>query len=99
MKAVYLTTGTPLVSDITQILEALLQASINEGRAIIERMRLEKGYALQDILQGLFEASVELDMPRMARHMLMPKLSDLEYRLSRGATEKMQIGEVCAAFF
>lgn len=96
---VYLTTGVPLPSAIDTVLQALLEQPLATGVAVLEHMRAEKGYSLVDILRGLFDATVELKLPRAARQRLMPMLADIEYRLSRGATEKVQEAALVGAFF
>jgi replication factor C subunit 3/5 len=98
-KAVYETTGSPLKEDLDALYSALMSAGFKEARDTLDRMRVEKGYGLQDMLKGVFEMSVQTKFPGAVRNQLMKNLSDLEYRLSRGAVEKIQSAALVASFF
>jgi len=96
--SVYLTTGQPLPEDIDSIYSTLLNQNFQASINYVEMMRNEKGYSLPDILTGLFEVSIEAQLPKEARQRLMPILADIEHRLSKGASERVQSGAVVAAF-
>jgi len=96
--AVYATTGTPLPADITKVLETLMTASFADALGFLDKMRVEKGYSLRDLLLAIFEAVVDIELPSQARHLLMPQLAELEWRLAKGSGEKMQAAALVAAF-
>ena len=56
------------------------------------------GYALCDIVTEITRLLVGLDLPDAAIGYLMDKLSNVEFRLSHGASEKIQLGSFVAAF-
>merc|ERR1719324_2154242 len=89
LKAVYLTTGTPLPSDLEALFGTLMQAPFAEALKVLETLRVEKGYSLADLLRGVFDLSVEIQMPAPA---------EIEHRLSRGATEKVQAAALVGVF-
>jgi len=98
-KAVYETTGSPLKEDLDALYGTLLTAGFEQARGALDRMRVEKGYGLQDLLKGVYELSVQTKFPGPVRNALMKSLADIEYRLSRGAVEKIQSAALVASFF
>lgn len=62
----------------------------------INTMRLQKGLALQDILGAVYEALQELELTPQTRITILDLLATLEYRLSMGATEKIQVSAMVA---
>jgi replication factor C subunit 3/5 len=59
-------------------------------------MKLQKGLALQDILGAVYEAFQELDLSPQTRIVILDLLATIEYRLSMGATEKLQVSAMVA---
>jgi replication factor C subunit 3/5 len=98
LKAVYLTTGTPLPEDLEALFATLMQAPFAEALKVLETLRVEKGYSLADLLRGVFDLSVEIQMPAPGRLRLMPALAEIEHRLSRGATDKVQAAALVGVF-
>jgi replication factor C subunit 3/5 len=98
-KAVYETTGSPLKEDLDVVYNALMSAGFKDARDTLDRMRVEKGYGLQDLLKGTYDLSVQTKFPSVVRNKLTKDLADIEYRLSRGAVEKIQSAALVASFF
>ena len=65
----------------------------------ISGAELKSRYGLQDLLKGVYELSVQTKFPGPVRNALMKSLADIEYRLSRGAVEKIQSAALVASFF
>lgn len=59
----------------------------------------EFGYALVDIVSAVSGLVAKLDVPEAAMSYLMDKLSNVEYRLSKGTSEKLQLGAFVGMFF
>lgn len=58
----------------------------------------ENGYALADIVTELSRLVAQLDLPDKVLGHLVDKLSCIEYRLSHGVLDKIQIGALVGAF-
>lgn len=56
------------------------------------------GYALYDIVTELSLLLLEIDLPEKVNAFLMDRLSNIEYRLSHGISEKLQLGALVGAF-
>jgi len=95
---VYSCTGNPQPQDIDSIYEALMKNNFSEGYEYINNLKKVKGYALLDIIQEITDKIFLTTFPDEAKSELFIKLSDIEYRLSIGSSEKIQVGALISAF-
>ena len=97
-ESVYLTAGAALPYVITNILESLLNESFEKAYNNLLEKIIYYGYALADIVRELFLKVTELILPDQVLSCLVDKLSTIEFRLSHGVSEKLQIGALVGAF-
>lgn len=95
---IYMCTGTPSPGDIHQILQWLLNQSFETAFDQINRMKIDKGYALQDIITGVAKYSSRITFHDEVSIYIFKKLSDIEYRLASGANEKIQASALVGMF-
>ncbi|TRY62572.1 hypothetical protein TCAL_00479 [Tigriopus californicus] len=95
---VYTCVGHPLKSDITNIVNWMLNESFNTAYSNIERLKTLKGLSLLDILSEVHLFVHRLELPQKIKIHLLIKMSDLENRLLNGASEKIQLGSLLSAF-
>jgi len=95
---VYTCTGHPLRSDITNIVNWSLNEDFSTAYKNIQKLKTLKGLSLQDILSEVHLYVHKLDLPTQVRIHLLIKMSELEARLMAGASEKIQLGSLLAAF-
>ncbi|KAJ7965533.1 Replication factor C subunit like [Quillaja saponaria] len=97
-EAVYLCTGNPLPKDIEQISYWLLNEQFSDSFKRISDMKTRKGLALVDIVREVTMFVFKIKMPSDVRVQLINDLADIEYRLSFGCNDKLQLGSVIASF-
>ncbi|KAF7816837.1 replication factor C subunit 3 [Senna tora] len=97
-EAVYLCTGNPLPKDIEQISYWLLNEQFADSFKRIYEIKTQKGLALVDIVREVTMFVFKIKMPPGVRVQLMNDLADIEYRLSFGCNDKLQLGSVIASF-
>lgn len=95
---VYTCVGHPLRSDITNIINWMLNEQFDIAYKNVSELKTAKGFALQDILTELHTYIHRIDFPVEVRVHLVAQLSDVEVRLCAGASEKLQLSSVLAAF-
>nr|XP_054749314.1 replication factor C subunit 5-like [Lytechinus pictus] len=95
---VYLCTGHPLRSDIENIVNWMLNEDFTAAFNYINQVKTIKGLALQDILIEVHTYVHRIEFPQKVRIYLLDKMSDIEYRLAAGTSEKLQLGSLVAAF-
>jgi len=95
---VYTCVGHPLKIDITNIVNWALNDDFSIAYNNIQDLKTVKGLSLADILTEIHVYVHKLDLPAAVRIHLLVKLSELEQRLMTGASEKIQLGSMLAAF-
>lgn len=95
---VYTCVGHPLKSDITNMVNWMLNEPMTTAYNNIEHLKTLKGLSLQDILTEVHTYVHRLDLPQKVKIHLLVKMADLEQRLLNGANEKIQLGSLLAAF-
>ncbi|KAL4569967.1 hypothetical protein LXL04_025616 [Taraxacum kok-saghyz] len=97
-EAVYLCTGNPLPKDIEQISYWLLNEPFTFSFQKISEMKATKGLALVDIVREVTMFVFKIKMPSDVRVHLINDLADIEYRLTFGCNDKLQLGSVISTF-
>lgn len=95
---VYTCTGNPLQSDIQSIVEWMLNDNFTDAYRKINDLKTLKGLALHDILTEAHLFVHRIDFPTNVRMVLLEKMAEVEYRLSAGTSEKIQLSGLIAAF-
>ena len=95
---VYTCVGHPLRTDISAMVNWMLNESFNSAYKNIQELKTLKGLSLQDIVTEVHLFVHRLDLPQKIRIHLLIKLAELENRLLNGASEKMQLGSLIGAF-
>merc|ERR1711934_407660 len=95
---VYSCTGNPLPADMQQIITWLLNSKFDEALHNIQEMKMAKGLALQDILTELEPYVMSIEFPMKVRVFLTEKLADIEYRLTFGTNERLQLAGLVGVF-
>lgn len=96
---VYSCTGAPLPADAEQITNWMLSDDITTAYNNIQQLRTSKGLALQDILTEVHKFMERIDFPPHVRIFLLRGIAELEYRLSLGTNEKLQLGALVSLFY
>ncbi|XP_005993364.1 replication factor C subunit 5 [Latimeria chalumnae] len=95
---VYTCTGHPLKSDISNILDWMLNQDFTTAYNNIMELKTLKGLALHDIMTEVHTFVHRVDFPPSVRIHLLVKMADIEYRLASGTNEKIQLSSLIAAF-
>uniref|UniRef100_A0A1B6DUV7 Activator 1 subunit 5 n=3 Tax=Clastoptera arizonana TaxID=38151 RepID=A0A1B6DUV7_9HEMI len=97
-ETVYTCVGHPLKSDITNVLHWLLNSDFATTYKNIQQLKISKGLALQDILTEAHLFVHRIELPQEVLVELLIKMADIEYRLSSGTSENIQLSALIAAF-
>uniref|UniRef100_A0A8D8S879 Activator 1 subunit 5 n=1 Tax=Cacopsylla melanoneura TaxID=428564 RepID=A0A8D8S879_9HEMI len=95
---VYTSVGYPTKTDITNILRWLLNEPVDLCYKKIQEVKIDKGLALTDILTEISYLVHRLEIPESMLVELVLKMSDIEYRLAAGTSEKIQLSALIGAF-
>lgn len=97
-ETVYTCTGNPLREEIQNIVDWMLNENFATAYKKITELKTRKGLALQDILSEVHLLVHRIDFPPNVRITLLSKMAEIEYNLSAGTSEKIQMSGLIAAF-
>jgi len=96
--AVYLTSGSPLPSDLEQVLHWLMNSNFAAATTSILELCRVKGYALADVLTELTAKLTTLELDPVTLALLLDGMSSVEYRLAFGTDETLQVASLVGVF-
>lgn len=97
-ESVYSCTGNPHPRLIERMTELLLTLNFNEIYQEFNSNRISLGFALSDILREIHKNVMNIEFPEKMKIFLVKRMSEIEVRLSNGASEKLQLGSLIGAF-
>ena len=98
-EAIYSCAGAPLPKDVDLILESVSEQTFQMAFMYVQGMMRENGYSLVDIVQGITDRVIcddTISCERMG--ILLDEFSNIEYHLSEGGSENLQLGLLIGAF-
>lgn len=95
---VYMCTGNPLPADVAAITQWLWNDRFPDAVRKCAEMQKRKGYATSDILQDVYRATTDLELPPATRMYVVDELAKLEHRLASGTTEELQLTALVSVF-
>ncbi|XP_054711562.1 replication factor C subunit 5-like [Uloborus diversus] len=95
---VYACVGHPLKSDISKIVNWLLNDDFVSAFKNINHMKTTKGLALQDILTQVHLYVHRIELAVEVKIHLLEKMASIEDHIAAGANEKIQLSALIAAF-
>ncbi|KNZ47471.1 replication factor C subunit 3/5 [Puccinia sorghi] len=96
--AVYECTGSPHPKQIEEIVESMMNEEFQTSFKRIQDIKINYGLALQDIISGIYDYLRTIVFERNAQIYILDQLSQIEHRLSTGATEKIQLSSLLGSF-
>ena len=95
---VYKCTGHPQKEDIKHVVNWSLNEDFTTAYNNIMELKTAEGLSLQDILTEVHSYVHRLVLPASVKIMLLTRLAELEARLMKGSSEKIQLGGFLSAF-
>ncbi|CAH7675323.1 replication factor C subunit 3/5 [Phakopsora pachyrhizi] len=96
--AVYECTGSPHPKLIEEIVSSMMNEEFQTSYKRIQDIKMNYGLALQDIISGVYDFLRTVVFERAAQAYILDQLSQIEYRLSMGGTEKVQLSSLLGSF-
>lgn len=95
---VYNCVGHPSKNDMLSVINWLLNDDFTTIYNRLIHLKTLKGYALQDIMTEVSRFVQMIDFPQKVLIHILEKLSDIEFRLSNGTNEKLQMSSLISTF-
>jgi replication factor C small subunit len=91
--------STPLQREIKELIELALEDRFSEARALLIRLFAERGATGEEILRAIHNYLPQLSvqqLPDREKLRLLEYLAEVDYRISEGASERIQLETVLA---
>jgi len=95
---VYICCGQPKKEDIRMVIESLVNDSFDECYRKVSHLQRSRGIALQDVITQLHLLVHKFDLTNNIKINILEKMSNIEYQLSFGGLEKIQLQALIGSF-
>ncbi|MEM0215391.1 MAG: replication factor C small subunit [Archaeoglobaceae archaeon] len=89
-------TATAQPEEIAQILETALKGNFVEAREKLSKLMLEYGMSGEDVIAQFFREITSSNMNEKLKVLLIDKLGEIDFRLTEGANERIQLSAFLA---
>ncbi len=96
--AIYKITATARPEQIHELIETALEGNFSASRKHLERLLLEQGLSGEDIVGQIYRAMFEIDIPEKEMVKLIDVIGEIDFRLTEGANERIQLESLLAHF-
>ncbi|WP_158058652.1 replication factor C small subunit [Halorussus halophilus] len=96
-EAVYTITATARPEDIEEMVGHAIDGDFSKARSILDDLLTDKGMAGGDIIDQLHRSVWEFDLDEADAVRLMDKIGEVDYRISEGANERVQLEALLAS--
>lgn len=90
-EAIYQITATARPEELAKLLNLALSGNFMEAREMLDKMMIEYGMSGEDIVSQLFREIVSSTMDEKMKVLLIDKLGEIDFRLTEGAHERIQL--------
>ena len=97
-KAVYEVSAVARPEEVRQMLELALEGRFEEARSKLYELLINQGLAGEDILDQVHREIFNLKIPESDKVELIDKVGEFDYRLTEGASERIQLEAALAHF-
>ncbi|MHC3436560.1 replication factor C small subunit [Natrialbaceae archaeon A-gly3] len=95
--AVFAITSTARPEEVEEMVEQAIDGDFTAARATLETLLTDRGLAGGDVIDQLHRSAWEFDLPEKATVRLLERLGEVDYRITEGANERLQLEAMLAA--
>jgi replication factor C small subunit len=96
-EAVYALTSTARPEEVREMVDEALAGDFTAARSTLDRLLTEEGIAGGDVIDQLHRGVWEFDLEDEAAVRLLDRIGETEYRITRGASERIQLEALLAS--
>jgi len=97
-ETIYQITSTPDPQAIKDLLNASIGGKLNLALSLLDALLLEQGFSGSEIVVQINRALLGLDISDQSKVQLINSVGEIDFRLSEGADEKIQLEALIAEF-
>ncbi|SEH17629.1 replication factor C small subunit [Natronorubrum sediminis] len=96
-ETVFAITSTARPEEVEAMVEHAIDGDFTAARAALEDLLTERGLAGGDVIDQLHRSAWEFDIPEQATVQLLERLGEVDYRITEGANERLQLEAMLAS--
>ncbi|MFC6719659.1 replication factor C small subunit [Natrialbaceae archaeon GCM10025810] len=96
-ETVFTITATAHPEEVEEMVDQAIAGDFTAARATLEDLLTERGLAGGDVIDQLHRSAWEFDLPERATVRLLERLGEVDYRITEGANERLQLEAMMAA--
>ncbi|SIR92974.1 replication factor C small subunit [Natronorubrum thiooxidans] len=96
-ETVFAITSTARPEEVEAMVEHAIDGDFTAARAALEDLLMERGLAGGDVIDQLHRSAWEFDIPEQATVRLLERLGEVDYRITEGANERLQLEAMLAS--
>jgi len=95
---IYQITATAHPERMVELIKVSLKGDFMAARSMLDDLLMEEGLSGEDVLAQLHRAVFEVNIPEKSKLQLMEKIGEVDFRLTEGANERIQLESLLAYF-
>lgn len=95
---IYATIGQPSPEIIDDMFKILMNENVENSFQKLNQIKLDRGIALNDMIEMLHDNLLQYDLDDKILAKMIQRLAEIEWRLSKGCSDELQMGALIAAF-
>ncbi|MFC4540753.1 replication factor C small subunit [Halosolutus amylolyticus] len=96
-ETVFALTSTARPEEVEEMVEHAIDGDFTAARAALEDLLTDRGLAGGDVIDQLHRSAWEFDVPERATVRLLERLGEVDYRITEGANERLQLEALLAS--
>ena len=97
-ETIYQITSTAKPEEIRNFIKTALSGDFVSARALLDDLLLSKGLSGQDVVVQIHRAMLDLDIPDKEKVRLIDRIGEIDFRMTEGANERIQLEALLAYF-
>jgi replication factor C small subunit len=95
---IYRITSTARPEEIKELITTALKGDFVGARGMLDDLLLSKGLSGEDVVVQIHRAMMDLDMPDREKVRLIDRIGEIDFRMTEGANERIQLEALLAYF-
>ncbi|MFU8867081.1 replication factor C small subunit [Natronococcus sp.] len=96
-ETVFAITSTARPEEVEAMVDQAIDGDFTAARAALEDLLTERGLAGGDVIDQLHRSAWQFDIPEKATVRLLERLGEVDYRITEGANERLQLEAMLAS--
>jgi len=97
-ETIYRITATAHPEEVAELIRTALSGNFTAARKKLDKLLLEQGLSGEDVVGQIYRAMFDLDIPQKLMVELIDVIGEIDFRLTEGANERIQLEALLAHF-